>query len=312
MHRVTITEFMDGPAVEALRLRCDVFYDPGLVDDAPRLHAAVRGADAVIVRNRTQVRGELLAAMDRARVIGRLGVGLDNIDLAACAARGMRVIPATGANARAVAEYVLGTALLLLRGAYQASDEVARGDWPRERLSMGREIFGKTLGLVGLGAIGRLTAQLAQGLGMRVIAHDPGLAADAPSWACGAQPRALDALLAEADVVSLHLPLTEATRGLLSARRLALMRPDAVLVNTARGGLCDEAAVAQALRDGRLGGAAFDVFESEPLPAGSPWQGCPRLVLSPHVAGVTREANARVSALIAEQVFNALDTPCPP
>lgn len=309
MHRIVITEFMDGPAVDALRTRCDVLYDPALVDDGPRLHAAVRGADAVIVRNRTQVRGELLAAMDRARIIGRLGVGLDNIDLAGCAARGMRVIPATGANARAVAEYVLGTALLLLRGAYQASDEVAQGRWPRERLSTGREIYGKTLGLVGLGAIGRLTAQLAQALGMRAIAHDPGLAADAPAWACGAQPRALDTLLAEADVVSLHLPLTEATRGLLSARRLALMRPDAVLVNTARGGLCDEAAVAQALRDGRLGGAAFDVFESEPLPAGSPWQGCPRLVLTPHVAGVTREANARVSAMIAEQVLNALETP---
>lgn len=307
MKKIIITEFMDAPAVERLRSQFELLYAPNLVDEPERLRSAVADADAVIVRNRTQVRGDLLAAMPRVRVIGRLGVGLDNIDVAACEARGIQVIPATGANALAVAEYVICTAMLLLRGAYQDSVSVAAGQWPRTRLSNGREIAGKTLGLVGFGGIGQLTAGLARGLGMRVCAYDPLLAADAPVWAkTGVQPQGLHALLQGADVVSLHVPLTEQTRHLLSAERLAQMKPDAVLINTSRGHIADEQAVADALRAGRLGGAAFDVFDPEPLPAGSCWVDCPRLVLTPHVAGVTAESNERVSSMIAERVAQAL------
>jgi (S)-sulfolactate dehydrogenase len=206
-----------------------------------------------------------------------------------------------------VAEYVLCTAMLLLRGAYRSTDAVAGGAWPRAALSGGREIWGKTLGLVGFGGIGRLTATLARGLGMRVLAHDPMLPPSGPVWAQnGVQSLALDDLLAQADVVSLHVPLTPETRGLLSARRIAGMKEGAIVINTARGGVADEAAVAAALRAGRLGGAAFDVFEPEPLPAGSSWAGCPNVVLTPHIAGVTAEANTRVSALVAAEVAQAL------
>jgi (S)-sulfolactate dehydrogenase len=155
MKKIVITEFMDLPAVESLKQQFDVVYDPALVDDAARLLALLPGADALVVRNRTQVRGELLAACRNGAVIGRLGVGLDNIDVPACQARGMKVIPATGANALAVAEYVIGSAMLLLRGVYQSSDQVASGAWPRAALSSGREISGKTLGLIGFGGIGR-------------------------------------------------------------------------------------------------------------------------------------------------------------
>ena len=172
MPRVVITEFMDTPAVDRLRAAHDVLYDPQLVDDPVRLHAEAAGADVLIVRNRTQVRGELLAALQRCRVVGRLGVGLDNIDVPGCEARGMQVIPATGANAASVAEYVIGTAMLLLRGAYQSTAEVAAGRWPRTALSNGRELGGKTLGLIGFGAIGQLTARLARGMGMQVLAFD--------------------------------------------------------------------------------------------------------------------------------------------
>ncbi len=307
MKKIVITEFMDEAAVASLRTAFNVVYDPKLVDDAARLMAEVPDADAVIVRNRTQVRGELLAACAQARVIGRLGVGLDNIDVAACEARGMLVIPATGANALAVAEYVIGTAMVLLRGVYLSSQAVASGQWPRAALSNGREISGTCLGLVGFGGIGRLTARLAQGLGMRVIAHDPMLAPGNPVWQeTGVQCASLDELIAQADVISLHVPLTPGTANLLSAQRIAQMKPGAVVINTSRGGIADEAAVAAALREGRLGGAAFDVFEPEPLGAGTPWDGCPNAILTPHVAGVTAESNVRVSTLIAAAVARAL------
>jgi (S)-sulfolactate dehydrogenase len=305
--KILITEFMDEPAVESLRARFDVTYDPTLVDNTDALRAALPAALALIVRNRTQVRGALLAAGSQLEVVGRLGVGLDNIDVEACERRGIAVIPATGANALAVAEYVIGTALLLLRGAYGSTSAVAAGKWPRGALSNGREIAGKTLGLIGFGGIGRLTAGLARGLGLRVIGCDAAVPATDPAWqAAGALPLAFEEVLRQADVVSLHVPLNAQTRGLINAQRLDMMKSDAMLINTARGGVIDEAALAAALKAGKLGGAALDVFEAEPLPAGSPLADAPNLILTPHIAGVTRESNARVSTMIAERVAAAL------
>ena len=305
--RILITEFMDERAVDRLVARHDVLYDPKLVDDAPRPAAEAARADAIIVRNRTQVRGELLAALVRCRVVGRLGVGLDNIDVAGCEARAIRVIPASGANAASVAEYVIATAMLLLRGAYAASAQVAAGRWPREALSTGREIGGRVLGLVGFGSIGQLTARLAQGVGMRVIAYDALLDASHPALAAaGVRWAAFDDLLARADVVSLHVPLVDSTRGLFDARRIAGMKPGAILINSSRGGIVDELAVADALRRGALGGAALDVFDTEPLPPSPHFADCPNLLLTPHVAGVTVESNERVSFLISDKVLEAL------
>ena len=305
--RILISEFMDERAVETLRARHEVRHDPKLVDDPARLRAEAASVDAIIVRNRTQVRGDLLAALVRCRVVGRLGVGLDNIDVPGCEARGMRVIPATGANAQSVAEYVIAAALLLLRGAYQSTAAVAAGAWPRSALGNGREIGGKTLGLVGFGSIGQLTARLARGMGMSVIAHDALMDAADPAFReGGVRPVSLDGLVAAADVVSLHVPLLDSTRHLFDARRLAAMKKGAVLVNSARGGVVDEAALAAALRSGHLGGAALDVFESEPLAGGSALADCPNLLLTPHIAGVSLESNDRVSSLIAHQVLEAL------
>ena len=307
MNTIVISEFMDDPAVQTLAERFRVVYEPTLVDRREELLAAVAEADALVVRNRTQVDGQVLAAAPKLKVVGRLGVGLDNIDTNACAARQVEVIPATGANALAVAEYVIATAMVLLRGAYLSTAEVAAGLWPRPRLSSGRESAGKTLGLVGFGGIGRLTARLAQALGMQVIAHDPMIGADDPVWAeSGVAARSLEALLAEADVVSLHVPLTDATRHLIDGRCIDTMKRGAVLINTARGGIVNEAAVASALRLGRLAGAALDVFADEPLGAGSPLVDAPNLILTPHIGGVTLESNARVSAMIAERVTHFL------
>jgi (S)-sulfolactate dehydrogenase len=174
-------------------------------------------------------------------------------------------------------------------------------------LSQGREATGKTLGLIGLGNIGRLVARKARALGMRVIAHDPHVPISDPSWRdVESPPRSLEELLKESDVVSLHVPLNSETRGLLNASRLALMKSNAVLINTARGGLIDELALAAMLRQGRLGGAALDVFEQEPLPKNSHLAQVPGLLLTPHIAGVTLESNERVSALIAQRVSEAL------
>ena len=298
---------MDSAAVEALRSRFAVLYDNTLVDRRDELRAQLGDAAGLIVRNRTQVDADLLAAAPQLKVVGRLGVGLDNIDTAACMARGIEVVPATGANAQAVAEYVIGVAMVLLRTAYHSTRAVAEGTWPRAPLGEGREIAGKTLGLVGFGGIGRLTAKLARAVGMNVIGFDPQLPATSPVWSAHhAAPRTLAQVLAEADVISLHVPLTTGTRALVDAARIAQMKPDAILINTARGGVVDEAAVASALREGRLGGAALDVFDREPLPAGSPLADCPRLLLTPHIAGVTRESNERVSAMIAGKVAAAL------
>ncbi|MFA9439250.1 hydroxyacid dehydrogenase [Uliginosibacterium sp. sgz301328] len=305
--KILISEFMDAAAVDRLSSVFTVHYVPDLVDRPDALIAAAREVDALIVRNRTQVKGALLDALPDGVVIGRLGVGLDNIDVATAEARGIRVIAATGANADSVAEYVIATSLVLLRGSLLSSGEVAAGQWPRARLSNGREAAGKQLGLVGFGDIGQRVARLAHAIGMRVVAHDPVVAADDARWhATGVRAVTLDALLAESDVISLHVPLLPSTRGLIDAAKLARVKPRAVLINTARGQIVDEAALAQALRDGRLAGAAVDVFEHEPLPAQSALADAPNLILTPHVAGVTEESNVRVSALIADAVTEAL------
>ena len=308
MADIVISEFMDQQAVDSLAADFDVLYDPALVDRSDDLVAAVASARALIVRNRTQVRGELLRSASALRVVGRLGVGLDNIDVAACRERGIQVCPATGANDTAVAEYVVAAALTLLRGAYASSSAVIDGDWPRQAC-IGREIGGKTLGLVGFGGIARETAQRAQALGMAVIAHDPFVASDDPAWMQAARERDLAGLLRKADVVSLHVPLTETTRGLIDTKAIALMKPGAVLINTARGGVVDEAALVAAVSSGKIGGAALDVFAREPVNAetGASFPALPNLLLTPHIAGVTEESNVRVSAVTAENVRKVLE-----
>lgn len=306
MADIVITEFMDEAAVARLVHAHETLYDPQLVDDPAALHDQLTSARALIVRNRTQVRETLLSMGPKLRVVGRLGVGLDNIDVAACKARSIKVIPATGANDLCVAEYVITSALMLLRGAFMRSPEVAAGEWPRQSM-MGRELAGKTIGLVGYGSIAREVAWRTHMLGMQIIAYDPYLMADHPGWQI-ARNVSLDAVLEFSDVVSLHTPLTEATRNMINDEALSRMKPDAILINAARGGIVDESALAEALKAGRLGGAALDVFETEPLTAaaGAKFNGLGNLVLTPHIAGVTGESNERVSHLIADKVLEAL------
>ena len=298
---------MDEASVAGLAAHFDVAYDSALVDRPEELSRLVAEARALIVRNRTQVRGALLEAATRLTCVGRLGVGLDNIDVDACKARGVAVYPATGANDLAVAEYVIAAAMMLLRGAYRATDDVADGAWPRNAL-MGREMSGKRLGLVGYGAIARAAAMRARALGMSIAAADPYLSPDDSAWR-EVERLELSALLATSDVVSLHVPLSDETRDLIGKGAIAGMKAGAVLINTARGGVVDEAALCEALKAGQLGGAALDVFATEPVTAesGARFAGVPNLLLTPHIAGVTGESNTRVSSLIADKVRRHLE-----
>lgn len=306
MSTIVIAEFMEEDAVRDILGGFDVHHDPALCDRPGDLAAALKDARALIVRNRTPVRGELLASAGRLECIGRLGVGLDNIDVDACKARGIAVYPAVGANEVSVAEYVIGAIIVLMRGVFHASADVAAGNWPRNTL-IGREINGKRLGLIGFGANARETASRALALGMTVAAFDPHVPSDHPAWRQEAGPVIrceLGDLLASSDIVSLHTPLTPQTRNLVDRAAIARMKPGAVLINAARGGIVDEGAVADALKSGHLGGAALDVFAEEPLSAAraAVFAQCPNLILTPHIAGLTTASNTRVARITAENV----------
>src|SRR5699024_5667789 len=234
MSDIVVTEFMDVAAVDSLRRNFDVHYDPDLADQPDALAARLGNARGLIVRNRTQVRESLLKSAPHLRVVGRLGVGLDNIDVPECVSRGIEVMPATGANNVAVAEYVITAALILVRGAFEGRRRMLAGEWPRNEL-MGGEVSGRTLGLVGFGSIAREVASRGRALGMLVEAYDPQIPADSDIWAeAGVVPVTLEYLLRQSDIISLHVPLTNQTRHLIDADRLKAMKPTAVLINTAR------------------------------------------------------------------------------
>lgn len=305
MSLVVISEFMDEPAIDWLRARHSVTYDPSLVDDLARLRAACAEAAGLIVRNRTKVDLALLDAAPNLRAIGRLGVGLDNIDTETAKARNIAVYPATGGNVVSVAEYVITALLVLRRRAWQGSAEVLVGKWPRQNM-MGLEVDGATLGLIGFGSIAQATARRARALGMTIAAYDPFLPADNPAWDGVERHETVESLLPLADVVSLHVPLTADTKGMFGADTLAKMKSGAVLINTARGQIVDEAALAQALASGHLGGAAMDVFACEPLAAGNPLAEAPNLIATPHIAGVTVESNTRISWITVKNVASSL------
>jgi len=306
MSKIVISEFMDDAAVADLSSDHEVIYDPRFVDDRTALFAHVADAEGLIVRNRTVVDVGLLDEAPGLVAVGRLGVGMDNIDVTACTDRKIAVHPATGANADAVAEYVIAAVLTLTRGVFGASARVVRGEWPRTELS-GMEVRGRTMGLLGLGDIARKVATLSQAMGMDVAAYDPFVSTSDPVWST-VRNVSFEDLLSVSDAISLHVPLTDATKNLIGRDEFASMKDNAVIVNTARGGIVDEEALTEALSSGSIGGAAIDVFETEPLnpDAAARFDGIPNLILTPHIAGVTEESNRRVSAMVASKMRAAL------
>ena len=268
------------------------------------LIAAIPAYDALIIRSGTNVTADVIAAADRLMVIARAGVGLDNVDIPAATQRGVTVVNAPTGNVAAAAEHALALLMALARNIPAAQQSMARDEWNRKAF-MGVELRDKALGLVGLGRVGSQLARRARGLSMRLLAYDPYVSAEY-AGNLGAELVELDHLLAESDFISVHLPLTEQTRGLIGAEQLALCKPSVRIVNTARGGIIDEEALLAALDHSQVAGAALDVFVHEPLDAGSLLRSHPKLIVTPHIGGSTNEAQHQVAIDAASQVIDVL------
>jgi len=301
--KVLVTEPLSESGLRLLRQECEVDVRPELSKQG--LPDAIGPYDALIVRSQTKVTEEVLDRATALKVIGRAGIGLDNVDVEAATRRGITVVNAPQSNIISAAEHTIALLLAQARNVPQADAALRAGTWERERFQ-GVELHGKTIGVVGLGRVGAMVAQRALAFGMRVIAFDPYVSKDrAKSLGVELTPN-LEALLVQADFVTIHLPRTPETEGLIGERELALMKEGARLINTARGGLVDERALVNALRDGKLAGAALDVFATEPVPPANPLLRFERVVVTPHLGAATREAQDKAGSAIAEMVRLAL------
>jgi D-3-phosphoglycerate dehydrogenase len=301
--RILVADPIAEDGVERLRSAGTVDVRTGL--SGAELVEIIGAYDALVVRSETQVTAEVLDAARRLRVVGRAGVGVDNIDIDAATRHGVMVLNAPTGNTIAAAEHAVALMCALVRNVAAADASLKGGRWDRKAF-MGSELREKTLGLLGLGKIGSEVARAASlGLLMRVIAHDPMVAPERAEQA-GAELVDFDTLLREADVLSVHVPLTDATRGCIGAAELAAMRPGARVINVARGGIIDEAALAAALVSGHLAGAAVDVFTTEPVPASNPLLAAPNTLLTPHLGASTLEAQVNVAFDVADQIAAVL------
>lgn len=294
---IVVVEDVWGEPFEALSSKHRVRRNPEAWRDPVTVLAEVAGARALVFRNRTRVDRALLAAAPKLEVVGRAGVGLDNVDLAAADELGIVVVVPFGANAVSVAEHTLALALALLRELAEHDQAVRAGEWRRHP---GRELAGGTWGLLGAGATGRAVARLAAAFGMRVIGYDPYVSAGTARDA-GIGLGELDQILAESDVLSVHLPATSETRGLLGMAAFAALRPGCLLVSVGRGEVVDEDALASALRQGSVAGAGLDVRAQEP-PRPGPLDDAPHVLFTPHVAGITEESQHRIASILAEDI----------
>ena len=302
MARVLVAERLADAGLDLLRSAGhEVDVRIGLGPE--ELRAAIVGAQALVIRSATQVDADLLAAGDSLVVVGRAGVGLDNVDVAAATERGVLVCNAPTSNVVSAAEMTVALMLALARHVPQAHEALTHGRWERSRWG-GIEIYRKTIGILGLGHVGRLVAQRIAPFDVALIAYDPYVSAES-GGAAGVDMVQFEELLERSDIITLHMPRTPETAGLLGAENLAKCRPGALIVNTARGGILDEAAAATALEDGRLGGVAVDVYATEPATS-SPLFGRSDVVATPHLGASTAEAQDRAGTQIAEQVNLAL------
>ncbi len=300
MDKVVVADPLDRSGLDLLR---DGGADVVEALDGAALARSIAEADALLVRSRTRVDAGLLEAAPQLRVIGRVGIRVDNIDLDEATARGILVFNVPGANLLSAVEHTFALLLALARHVPAADAALKQGRWDRKRFA-GMELHGKTLGIIGLGRIGQRVAARARAFEMEVVAHDPFLRPDV-TMRLGIEAVSLSALLTRADVVSVHTPLTDQTRGLLGAAELARMRPGALLVNCARGGIVEEDALLEALESGSIGGAALDVFAEEP-PTDRALIDHPRVVATPHLGDQTREAQERASVEAAKMMLAAL------
>ncbi len=301
-HKILISDGLSEDGITLLKSGGEVTVNPKIT--AEELLAALPEVHALVVRSRTKVTAKVIEAGKSLKVVGRAGVGVDNIDVAAAVARGVAVVNSPLAASVSVAEHTLGLMLALARLIPAADASLKQGKWDKSAF-MGGELNGKTLGLLGLGRIGAETAKRAAAFGMAVLAYDPYLSAG-QIHERGAEPASFDDVIARSDYVSMHLPLSSETKGMLGAAQFAKMRKGARLVCAARGGVIDEGALRAALDSGQLAGAALDVFAAEPPPPGS-IAAHPKVVATPHVGAQTHEAQTRAGLMIAEEVLAALN-----
>ena len=299
--KILIADGLSDPGLAALRAVATVADRTGI--SAQELIGALAGCHALIVRGRSQVTREVLAAAPMLQVVGRAGVGVDNIDLQAASERGVLVVNAPQSTTLAVAEHTLALMLALARSISRADASMKAGRWDKKEME-GVELSGKVLGVIGMGHIGSALAQRAVALGMAVVGYDPLIAAQVIQQR-SAEPLSLGELYARSDFISLHVPLSPQTAGMIDAAALQQMKPGVRLVCTARGGLVDEAALLAALQAGKVAGAALDVFAHEP-PGESRLVAHPRVIATPHIAAQTAEAQARAGLDIAQEVLAAL------
>jgi D-3-phosphoglycerate dehydrogenase len=297
--KVLVREPIADAGVELLRSKFDVD-----VDSNGDLAETIGGYDAIVIRSATKLTADLIARADRLKVIGRAGVGVDNVDVEAATRRGIVVANAPESTVVSAAEHTIGLLVALARNIPQAHAALKEGRWERSSHG-GVELAGKTLGVLGFGRIGQQVASRAVGLGMRVVAFDPFVAADRYRELGAERVASPDELYAEADFVTLHLPLTDETRGSVGAQAFERMRDGVRLINAARGELVDEAALVEAVQSGKVAGAALDVFSSEPY--SGPLLELPQVVVTPHLAASTEEAQDRAGVIVAEQVAAALE-----
>ena len=306
MKKVLITEFMEQDSVDKMSENFDVTYDTSLHENQAKLSSLISNTDAVIVRNKTQLTEDLLSKAEQLTFVGRLGVGLDNIDTDYCSNNGIFVQPATGMNADSVAEYVITCSLSLLKNIPIAHHGTSSGQWPRTSIES-RELGRKTLGLLGFGVIGKKVSRLAQVFGAKVIAYDPFVPESEASKHNVSLVKQED-LFDLSDVISIHLPLTDQTRDLINARSFNLMKQNPIIINSSRGSIVNEKDLLQAYSEKIISGFALDVYSSEPVEEDfykhiSNSMNC---ILTPHNSGVTTESNVRVSQFIAEKTINFL------
>ncbi len=303
MTKVLVSDPIDQTGIDILSQVAQVDVRTGLPPE--ELKAIIGDYDALMIRSGTQVTADIIEAATKLRIIGRAGVGVDNVDVPAATKRGVIVVNSPEGNTIAAAEHALALMLSLSRHVPHAHASTMAGGWDRKTY-VGNELYKKKLGVVGLGKIGSHVARVAKAMGMEVVAYDPFISAERAQQ-LQVRLLALPALFAEADYVSLHLPRTPETENLVNAELLATMKPTARIVNCARGGIVDEAALAEAVQNGVIGGAALDVYAKEPLAADSPLRGvAQRLILTPHLGASTEEAQENVAVDVAEQIRDVL------
>ncbi|PWE28852.1 phosphoglycerate dehydrogenase [Maritimibacter sp. 55A14] len=302
--RVLVSDKLSETAVQIFRDRgIAVDFEPGLGKDKDRLAEVIGRYDGLAIRSATKVTEKLLARADNLKVVGRAGIGVDNVDLSAASKKGVIVMNTPFGNSITTAEHAISLMMAVARQIPEANASTHAGKWEKSRF-MGVELTAKTLGVIGAGNIGSIVCNRAQGLKMKVIAYDPFLGEERAAK-LGVEKVELDDLLARADFITLHVPLTDKTRGILDADALVRTKPGVRIINCARGGLVDEAALAEAIRSGHVAGAGFDVFEVEPA-TNSPLFGLPNVVCTPHLGAATTEAQENVALQVAEQMSDYL------